>query len=128
MDLSEKQRDGIRMIITSGELLCAVVNDILDFSKLESGNLLIDIRPTSVQETLDSVVNSIEHEATTKQLRFRTIYSTTLPLCIETDGNRLQQILFNLLGNAIKFSETGGAVELSVDYEDITVQQVATPD
>jgi CheY-like chemotaxis protein len=127
MDLSEKQRDAIRMIITSGELLCAVVNDILDFSKLESGNVVIEIRPTSLQETLDSVVNSIEHKAKAKQLKFRTNYSPALPHCIETDGNRLQQILYNLLGNATKFSETGGSIELSVDYEDTPVDHIATP-
>jgi signal transduction histidine kinase len=101
------------MIITSGELLCAVVNDILDFSKLESGNVLIEIRPVSLQDTLDSVVNSIEHKAQRKRIAFETTYTRRLPEHIETDGNRLQQILYNLLANALKFSDTGGSVELS---------------
>jgi CheY-like chemotaxis protein len=116
MELSEKQRDAIRMIITSGELLCTVVNDILDFSKLESGNVLIETRHTSLQETLDSVVNSIQHKANSKRVRFETIYAPSLPHCIQTDGNRLQQILYNLLGNALKFSDEGGSVELFVDF------------
>jgi CheY-like chemotaxis protein len=116
MGLSDKQKEAISMIITSGELLCAVVNDILDFSKLESGNVLIEIRPVSLQDTLDSVVNSIEHKAQRKRIAFETTYTRRLPEHIETDGNRLQQILYNLLGNALKFSDAGGSVELFVDY------------
>lgn len=116
MGLSEKQKEAISMIVTSGELLCAVVNDILDFSKLESGNVLIEIRPVSLQDTLDSVVNSIEHKAQSKRIAFETMYTGRLPEKIETDGNRLQQILYNLLGNALKFSDKGGSVELFVDY------------
>jgi CheY-like chemotaxis protein len=116
MGLSEKQKESISMIITSGELLCAVVNDILDFSKLESGNVLIEIRPVCLQDILDSVVNSIEHKAKSNRITSETLYSRRLPERIETDGNRLQQILYNLLGNALKFSDTGGSVELFVDY------------
>ena len=103
------------MIINSGELLCTVVNDILDYSKIQSGNVVVDIRRTNLQETLDSVVKSFEHKARSKKLGFKTMYSPSVPQFVDTDSNRLQQILYNLLGNAVKFSDEGGSVELAVD-------------
>lgn len=115
MGLSDKQKEALKMIITSGELLCTVVNDILDYSKLESGNVAVEIRRTNLQDTLDSVVNAFEHKARSKELAFCLSYSPLVPEFIDTDGNRLQQILYNLLGNALKFSDEGGSVELSVD-------------
>jgi signal transduction histidine kinase len=118
MGLSDKQNEALKMIITSGELLCTVVNDILDYSKLESGNVAVEIRRTNLQDTLDSVVNAFEHKARSKNLAFCLCYSPLVPEFVDTDGNRLQQILFNLLGNALKFSDEGGTVELLVDVVD----------
>jgi two-component system, sensor histidine kinase and response regulator len=114
-ELTAKQQESLRMINTSGELLCTVVNDILDYSKLQSGNVLVEMRETNLQDILDSVVNSFEHKARSKQLGFKTLYAPSVPEVIETDSNRLQQILYNLLGNAVKFSEPGGSVELTVE-------------
>jgi CheY-like chemotaxis protein len=103
------------MIVTSGELLCTVVNDILDYSKLQTGNVVVEIRRTNLQETLDSVVKSFEPKALSKKLGFKTMYSPLVPEFVDTDNNRLQQILYNLLGNAVKFSDEGGSVEFAVD-------------
>jgi signal transduction histidine kinase len=124
-ELTEKQQESLRMINTSGELLCTVVNDILDYSKLQSGNVVIELRETKLQEILDSVVNSFEHKARSKNIDFKIAYAPSVPDLIETDSNRLQQILYNLLGNAIKFSEPGGSIEFTVEM--IIDQDKASP-
>jgi len=112
--LTPMQKDSLKMVVTSGELLLTVVNDVLDFSKLASGNVEIDIQRTNLQETLDAVVRSIQLKARERDLTVRTYYGSSVPEFFHTDSRRLQQVLFNLFGNAIKFSEEGRAVELSV--------------
>ena len=106
--------DSIRMINTSGELLKAVVDDVLDYAKLESGSFEVDIQPTKLQYALDSVVHSISEKVKEKFVRIRTFYSPMLPEMIQTDSRRLQQVLFNLLGNAGKFSKENSVIDLSV--------------
>ncbi|OEU22221.1 two-component system sensory kinase [Fragilariopsis cylindrus CCMP1102] len=106
--------DSIRMINTSGELLSAVVDDVLDYAKLESGSFEVDIGLTKLQDTLDSVLYSITQKMQEKNIRIRTHFSPTVPLYLETDSRRLQQVLFNLLGNAGKFSKIDSVIDLSV--------------
>ncbi|MGK3735556.1 MAG: CheY-like chemotaxis protein [Bacillariaceae sp.] len=106
--------DSIRMINTSGELLSAVVDDVLDYAKLESGSFEVDIGLTKLQDTLDSVLYSITQKMQEKNIRIRTHFSPTVPEIIETDSRRLQQVLFNLLGNAGKFSKIDSVIDLSV--------------
>jgi signal transduction histidine kinase/CheY-like chemotaxis protein len=112
--LNAYQEDSLKMIVTSGELLLTVVNDVLDYSKLESGNVEIRIQRSNLQETLDAVVHSIDQKAKQKHLQLRTFYDCDVPEFIETDKQRLQQILYNLLGNAVKFSKEGGDLDFSV--------------
>ena len=114
LNIDPMHADSIRMINTSGELLKAVVDDVLDYAKLESGSFLVDIKPTRLQDTLDSVVHSISQKVQEKNIRLRTHYSPTLPEILETDSRRLQQVLFNLLGNAGKFSTVDSVIDLSV--------------
>jgi len=99
------------MIVASGALLQAVVDDVLDYSKLEAGAVEIDIERTNLQDTLNAVVRSIESKAIERKLSLRAHYDASLVEFVNTDGRRLQQILFNLLGNAIKFSREGGVVD-----------------
>jgi signal transduction histidine kinase/FixJ family two-component response regulator len=113
-DLNPMQEESMRMIVTSGDVLLTVVNDVLDYSKLESGNVEIMIQRCNLQEILNSVVHSIQTQGLSKNLSVRTFYDAAICEFINTDGRRLQQILYNLLGNAIKFSKEGGAVELSI--------------
>ena len=116
-EMDPMHADSIRMINTSGDLLKAVVDDVLDYAKLESGSFEVDIKPTNLQETLASVVHSISQKVQEKNIRLRTHFSATLPLTLETDSRRLQQVLFNLLGNAGKFSKVGSVIDLSVDLK-----------
>jgi signal transduction histidine kinase/ActR/RegA family two-component response regulator len=113
-DLNPMQEESMRMIVNSGDVLLTVVNDVLDYSKLESGNVEIMIQRCNLQETLNSVVHSIQTQGLSKNLSVRTFYDAAICEFINTDGRRLQQILYNLLGNAIKFSKDGGVVELGI--------------
>jgi signal transduction histidine kinase/ActR/RegA family two-component response regulator len=113
-NLTQMQEEALRMMITSGELLLTVVNDVLDYSKLVSGKVDINISKTNLQETLDSVVHSIALKAKERNVSVKAIYDVSVPEIFETDGRRFQQILYNILGNAIKFSEEDGIVELKV--------------
>ena len=109
------QQESLRMIVNSGDLLLTVVNDVLDYAKLETGNVDIEIQRSNLQETLNSIVHSIQTRAQAKNVTFHTFYDVSVPKFVNTDSRRLQQILFNLLGNAVKFSgEDGGDVELRV--------------
>jgi signal transduction histidine kinase/ActR/RegA family two-component response regulator len=118
------QQDFVRMINNSGELLCCVVNDVLDYSRLESGNVEISIQRTNLRETIDTVVKSIEIKGGERNLVVRIHLDDRLPVFVETDGSRLQQILYKLLGNAIKFSKDGGTVDFSV----LMCEEKASPD
>jgi signal transduction histidine kinase/CheY-like chemotaxis protein len=114
-DMNPYQEDSLKMIVTSGDLLLTVVNDVLDYSKLESGNVDINIQQSNLQETLDAVVHSFVQKSRSKNLEVKTFYDAMVPEFVNTDSKRLQQILYNLLGNAMKFSHEGGAVELHVE-------------
>ncbi|KAL3914747.1 MAG: hypothetical protein SGILL_005974, partial [Bacillariaceae sp.] len=114
-DLPAVHRDSVKMIHGSADLLSGVVDDVLDYSKLESGHFDVDIQPTDLQSALDTVVHSISNKSMGKNVNIRTSYCGRLPRMIDTDSRRLQQILYNLLGNACKFSRDGRSIDLSVD-------------
>jgi len=115
-ELNAAQRESMEMIVSSGALLRAIVDDVLDFSKLECGKFDFEMQRCRLQETLNVVVKSIMTRGLfeAKQLHVRTFYDVTVPEYITTDSRRLQQILFNLLGNAVKFSKEEGVIELTV--------------
>lgn len=113
-ELNPMQAESMQLISSSSELLLTVVNDVLDYSKLESGHVDVSIKPSNLQDTLVSVVQSMELKTRDKNIRVRTEYSPFLPPIYETDRLRLQQILFNLLGNAFKFSDPDTCIDLKV--------------
>ena len=127
-DLKPKQKESLGMIVTSGELLLRVVNDVLDYSKLESGKVEVELQTCNLQEALDCVVRSVETNAQSKNISVETRYGLTVNKFLRSDSRRLQQILYNLLGNAIKFSKEDGKVELVVDHHTlITTGDDETP-
>ena len=103
-DLPNELKDSVRMIVESGDLLCAVVNDVLDYSRLESGNVDIEIDQIDLSQTLSTVVDTIRCKGNEKSVTVQTHFAANLPQFVHTDGRRLQQILYNLMGNALKFS------------------------
>ena len=91
----------------NGQHLLALLNDILDLSKIEAGKLTIDLKQTLLSDLINEVYALVESRALSKNIGFEIEYESKIPQTILTDTTRLRQILINLLGNAIKFTEQG---------------------
>ena len=108
--LSDAQRDYAETIRASGDALLAVINDILDFSKIESGRLELESAPFTLRECVEGAIDVVATRASEKHLDLLYELDCGTPEAVEGDGNRLRQILVNLLGNAVKFTERGEVV------------------
>ncbi len=113
-NLDATQRRYVEIIHSSGESLLRVINDILDFSRLESGSPQLDPRPFEPSAVVLSVMALLEPLAHRKGLQVVLERHGTLPAWVEADPDRLRQLLINLLGNAIKFSDHG-TVQVSLE-------------
>jgi len=117
--LSEQQRHYTGMVKRSGEHLLVIINDILDFSKIEAGKLTVEYIHFNFRDLLDDIDNVFSPQAQAKGIRLELAVANDIPVAICGDPNRLRQILFNLLGNAIKFTESGKiTVKVAVARED----------
>jgi signal transduction histidine kinase/AmiR/NasT family two-component response regulator len=105
-------------ISSSGESLLAVVNDILDFSKLEAGYVELDPRPFDVSQFFEDTLAMVSTQAVSKGLLTRLELDGDLPPLLNADSQRLRQIMLNLLGNAIKFTDRG-AVDVAVAHDGV---------
>lgn len=116
-DLSKEEREAaLRVIQRNGQHLTRIVDDILDLSKIDQGNLQVQCRRCSPDELLDDVQSVAVPRARQKGIAFEIRRTGPVPVSIETDPVRLRQILLNLVGNAVKFTESGSvAVEVASD-------------
>ncbi|MGK0289554.1 MAG: two-component system sensor histidine kinase ChiS, partial [bacterium] len=105
-NLSEHQRQNLWMISSSGRRLSSLINDILDFSKMKKGDLQLTIQNVDLRSMIDLVLRFIEPLVNGKKVDLIRDVSTNLPLVL-ADNERLQQVLFNLLGNAVKYTSEG---------------------
>lgn len=112
--LTAQQREYLGIARQSGEHLLTILNDVLDFSKMESGRLEMVARPTDLRQTVSEVQALMAPQARDKALKLEVEVAADLPEVVQADAKRVKQILFNLLGNAIKFTDTG-RVGLTVD-------------
>lgn len=106
-NLSSEQRTCVDTIGQSAQALLRIINDILDFSKIEAGKLTIDRAPMNLLTALEDVLMLVSANARDKNLNLTMFYPPDLPQGFEGDVLRVRQILINLIGNAIKFTEKG---------------------
>lgn len=116
--LDETQKKYLNEVRNSSELLLYIINDILDFSKIEAGYLEIDSHEFDLLETINSALAVIRPKAEKKGIRIERIIDPETPVKVVGDSSRLLQILNNLLGNAVKFTERG-FVRLTVKCGDV---------
>jgi len=116
-DLAPKRRDGVQIIHDCGSHLLTLINDILDLSKIEARKLELSPQPFHLQTFLMGVVEICRIRAEQKEIAFTHRDLTPLPTAMIGDEKRLRQVLINLIGNAIKFTDSGG-VTLNVEALD----------
>jgi signal transduction histidine kinase/DNA-binding response OmpR family regulator/streptogramin lyase len=109
-DLTPEQQEYALAVCRSGEGLLRLINDILDFSKIESGKLRLDTIDFDLRGVVDEVTEMLAGRAQFKGLEFSTLLQQDVPTALRGDPGRLRQVLLNLVGNAIKFTENGEVV------------------
>ena len=112
-NLDPQQRSYLEILTQSSELLLSIINDILDYSKIEAGHLELCEAPFDLAETVNSVVSPLNVRAAAQQLALIVTVDPVLPAIWNGDASRFRQILFNLIGNGLKFTKRGG-VELQI--------------
>ena len=107
--ITDAERDRcIQTVCRNGRHLLSIINDILDVSKIEAGKMVLERITCSPSQIVSDVASLMAGRAADKNLHFNVHYTGAIPQSIESDPTRLRQILTNLVGNAIKFTETGG--------------------
>ena len=127
-ELSDEQRSYARTIRSSGKALLTLINDILDLSRVEAGRLELVIAEFDPHRLVEDVAASVATRAHEKGLDFSVQFQSGLPAVLQGDEGRLRQVLFNLTGNAVKFTERG-SVSVDVAYralDDDRVELVAS--
>jgi signal transduction histidine kinase len=107
----EKRVRYINNILTSGRSLLEMINELLDMAKIEAGRMEVNLEKTSIEDLLEGLVGIMRPQAKTSMIEVDVHIVNTLS-SVETDPGKLQQILYNYLSNAIKFSPTQGSVEI----------------
>lgn len=117
-ELDEEQEDFTETILRSGQALLVIINDILDFSKIEAGKVELENVPFSLHDLLEDTAASLGTAASQKELELLVDASDSIAPRLVGDPGRLRQVLSNLIGNALKFTEDG----------EVVVQAAPTPD
>jgi two-component system, sensor histidine kinase and response regulator len=115
-DLTLEQRDYLTTVKSSAEALLTVINDILDFSKIEAGKFELDPIAFDLHETIEETMKTLAYRAHEKGLELACDIQAGVPVAAVGDPGRIRQVIVNLIGNAIKFTERGEvALEVSLD-------------
>ncbi len=116
--LTSEQQDCAQTIRSSGEALLTVINDILDFSKLEAGKVSFEELAFDLRVVLDGAISLLSAQCQTKKIELASFIEPAVPTSLQGDAGRIRQVLTNLVGNAIKFTDTGGVtVRVSCETE-----------
>jgi signal transduction histidine kinase/ActR/RegA family two-component response regulator len=105
--LSAEQRERLELVRRSGQVLVALIDDLLDLARIEAGKFSLSMEPAALPRLLDDVCALFTTNATAKGLELRLAAAPELPAWVLTDATRLRQVLFNLVSNAVKFTERG---------------------
>ena len=111
---SEQQRRDLDIINRSGEHLLALINNILDIAKIEAGRAELSMAPCDLESMVEDVTDLMRVRASEKNLALAMAKSGEVPRYVQTDGERLREVLINLLGNAVKYTERG-AITLRIE-------------
>jgi signal transduction histidine kinase/DNA-binding response OmpR family regulator/HPt (histidine-containing phosphotransfer) domain-containing protein len=122
-DLTVEQRECLSIAKSSADALLVLLNDILDFSKIEAGKLVLDPAPFSLRESFNGSIKTLAVRAHQKELELVCDIARDVPDVLLGDAARLRQIIINLAGNAIKFTERGEVVA-AVETESATGQEI----
>lgn len=106
-ELNDDQRDCLDSIQVSADNLLSIINDILDLSKVEAGKIELEVRDFSLRRSINDVIKAQTASFNAKGIDFQCEISEELPHSLRGDQRRLQQVLINIIGNAIKFTEKG---------------------
>lgn len=109
-DIDDSQREYLVMVQASGESLLSIINDILDFSKIEAGKLELDVSEFDLREGLGDTMKALALRAHAKELELAFRIDPNVPQKLVGDGGRLRQVIVNLVGNAVKFTQHGEVV------------------
>jgi two-component system, sensor histidine kinase len=115
-ELSPEQRENLNVVRSSAEALLGVINDILDFSRIEARKLELEVIPFDLRSMVNAAMKVLEIQASHKRLALEYRIAPEIPRMLRGDPGRLRQVLLNLVGNAIKFTERGEVV-VSIDRE-----------
>ncbi|MBZ9735143.1 response regulator [Mesorhizobium sp. CA18] len=109
-DLSPEQRTYVGAVSTSASALLALIEDLLDYSKIEAGRFEPEPQPTSLREIADNIIELLAAKAFAKNIGLGCHVEPDVPQMITADPGRVRQVLLNLIGNAVKFTDTGGVL------------------
>ncbi|MBN1146614.1 MAG: GAF domain-containing protein [Anaerolineales bacterium] len=106
-NLTPRQREFVETVRQSGDALLAVINDILDFSKIEASKMVLENQPFDLRNCIEAALDLLSPKAAEKGLDMACFIEPQVPAAIYGDATRLRQVLVNLIGNAVKFTEQG---------------------
>ena len=109
-NLTDEQRENVAMVLSSGESLLELINDLLDFSKIEAGKFELDCEPFELRDVASNIIRTLAVRAGSKKLKLNFSAAPDVPDYLVGDRHRIRQIIVNLLGNAIKFTDDGEVV------------------
>ena len=122
-ELTSRQRRFVNTAQQSAESLLSIINDILDFSKIEAGRFELDHADFDLRETISDVIELLARSAQKKGLEIAYMFSREVPQWVRGDPNRLRQIIYNLVGNGIKFTSDGEVV-VRVDVDEVAQETI----
>lgn len=117
IDNTERVKDCLRKITLSSKHLLGLINDVLDMSKIESGKLTLNMSQISLRDAMDNIVNIVQPQVKSRQQHFDIFIQNIITEEVHCDSVRLNQVLINLLSNALKFTPEGGVIKVFLSQE-----------